>query len=567
MRKLFAIVMLMAATAMAVAQTPVKVSSEVVDFNGKRCYVHVLQSGQTVHSVAQAYGNKYYEAITRKDIHLLSVGDTVWLPCKNPNQPLSAGTKVVEKQETPAQESLANYIKVEPGQTLYGISRAYNVSIEDIKSLNPEVAESGLKAGQMLRLPTKGKPSASQTSQQGGQNASQGSKNASAAPAPAAPVEVRGRVDREKIYVSVMMPLYLSQMNEISTTKFDLEQRGKKTYKSLEFIQFYEGIQIALSELQSRGVQVVLNVVDVPGNTAAEAEKAFTSHNVAHSDVVLTLLTKEPFEKVAQLARQNKVFVVNAMSTRQDIVDNPYVVKVMPSAAGQASAILKSIGAHYSGSTITVVHSGLQRGIEAALKEELASQSAQMGIKCDFVVWTNDNKLVASLKKNTSNVVVNIYDQDKSRNRIQVSTLLNRLSSIKGNPPVLYSIIDYTKEYTDVDFGQLQQLSYHTVNTDYDENDPAQHRFVETFREQYKTEPIGLYAGQGHDLMVYFVNGLQEKGSEFWKNPSVANLQSMLNPIHLRQSAPGKGYENQYAAIRRMGDYRFVSESSTTIKK
>ena len=567
MRKLFAIVMLMAAVATAAAQTPVKVSNQVVDFNGKRCYVHVLQKGQTVHSIAQAYGNKYYEAITRKDIHLLSVGDTVWLPCKNPNQPLTPAVPAAKTESVQPQESVSpNYIKVEPGQTLYGISRAYNVSIEDIKSLNPEVAESGLKAGQMLRIPSKDNPASPKPSSTPAPKQSTSTTRQSE-PVQAAPIVVRDRISKDKVYVSVMLPLCLDQMNEISTTKFDLEQRGKKTYKSLEFIQFYEGIQLALSELQSRGANIVLNVVDVPNPTAAEAEKAFTSHNVANSDVVLTLLTKEPFEKVAQLARQHNVFVVNAMSTRQDILDNPYVVKVMPSAAGQVSAMLKSISAHYSGSTITVVHSGSPRKTESALKDELASQCAQMGMKCDFVVWTNDNKLVTSLKRNSSNVVVNIYEQEPSRNRIQVSTLLNRLSSMKSNPPVLYSVVDYTKEYTDVDFGQLQMLSYHTFNTDYDENDPAQQHFVQAFRDQYKTEPLGLYAGQGHDLMVYFVSGLQEKGSAFWKDPTTGNLQTMLNPIRLMQSAPGRGYENQVATIRKMGDYRFVSESITNTKK
>ena len=38
---------------------------------------------------------------------------------------------------------------VKQGQTLYGLSKAYNVSIEEIERLNPEV-KSGLKAGLVL---------------------------------------------------------------------------------------------------------------------------------------------------------------------------------------------------------------------------------------------------------------------------------------------------------------------------------------------------------------------------------------------------------------------------------
>lgn len=552
MKKVLSILIVLMTCWSAMSQTPVKVSDEVVDFNGKRCYVHVLQSGQTIHSVAQAYGNKDYEAIARKEIHSLHVGDTIWLPCKNPMQPLH---KPSASQSQPASP---NYIKVEPGQTLYGISRAYNVSIEDIKALNPEVAESGLKAGQMLRLPGEGPQPKTTVEQPSRQPAAKPASQPVQSPA-AQPAEVRARIDNARIHVSVMMPLFIDKMGEISTTKFDVEQRGKKTYQSLEFIQFYEGVEIALKELAQMGVNVELNVVDVKGMTAADAERAYISHNVANSDVLITLLTKDAFAKVADMARKDKVFVVNTMSTRQDIIENPYVVKIMPSPASQTKAMIKSIRKHYPQAAITIVHSGHKN--EQVVKDELQRQLDAIGATYSFFTWTTDNKLVTSLKRNASNVVINIYDQDRSRNRIQTSTLLNRLASMKSNPAVLYSIPDYTREYGDIDFGQLQLLSYHTFNSDLDDRVAAQKRFEDTYRDQYKTEPIGLYAPLGHDVMLYFVNGLNVKGSDFWKNPVVDNLPSMVFPIRLGQSQPGKGYENQAAEVRRLGDYRFVPES------
>ena len=43
---------------------------------------------------------------------------------------------------------------VKQGQTLYSISKAYNVSIEEIERLNPEV-KNGLKAGLVLGIPVR----------------------------------------------------------------------------------------------------------------------------------------------------------------------------------------------------------------------------------------------------------------------------------------------------------------------------------------------------------------------------------------------------------------------------
>ena len=65
----------------------VKVSHKTQMVNGKRYFVHVVEQGQTVYAISRAYGLKEVEAITKKDIHFLQVGDTVWLPCKGQKLP------------------------------------------------------------------------------------------------------------------------------------------------------------------------------------------------------------------------------------------------------------------------------------------------------------------------------------------------------------------------------------------------------------------------------------------------------------------------------------------------
>jgi len=47
---------------------------------------------------------------------------------------------------------------VKPGETLWGISKVYNVSIEEIEKLNPEVKKDGLKAGHVLGIPVRPMP-------------------------------------------------------------------------------------------------------------------------------------------------------------------------------------------------------------------------------------------------------------------------------------------------------------------------------------------------------------------------------------------------------------------------
>ncbi len=42
---------------------------------------------------------------------------------------------------------------------MFGISKRYDVSIDDIKKYNPELQWGGLKTGQIIRIPKPGSPS------------------------------------------------------------------------------------------------------------------------------------------------------------------------------------------------------------------------------------------------------------------------------------------------------------------------------------------------------------------------------------------------------------------------
>lgn len=462
----------------------VKVSSQTQTMNGKKYYIHIVEQGQTVYAIARAYGLKEFEAVTKKDIHFLQVGDTVWLPCKGKS---IQGAQAVTQAAQPA-----------PAQ-----------AVADDEPMGP-------------------------------------------------PAEIRPRVNPNSIVVSLMMPLHLSQSDKISTSKFDVEQRGKINYKSFEFIQFYEGLLIGLDKLSAKGCNVTLNVVDVEGSTDADVEKAFASHNVAQSDLLICLLQRQPFEKAAALARQHKLFIVNPISDRSEIVKgNPYVFKCMPSDEAKAKSIARSIHNEYAGAPIYVVHSNakaekpvleMMRGILDQHKE----------LQYTIVDWSASNKFINALKANSSAVVISLYDQGKDKNRVYVGNLLNKLSAFKTKTPSLYTFVDWSMTYSDVDFAQLQRLSYHTFYGEWDYGIAAHKEFVDNFRERYKTEPVNQYAGMANDIILYFVTGIQQKGTDFFKLPAIPNPHGMLFPITFSHNRADSGFENQSALIYRMQDYHLT---------
>ena len=119
--------------------------------------------------------------------------------------------------------------------------------------------------------------------------------------APAEPAVVSPLVEPGRVHVSLLMPLHLGDLDKISTTKFDIDQRGKKSYGAFEYIQFYEGLLIGMERLERMGCKVVLNVVDVSGKSKQDVLTSINTHNVTHSDFIIALLPKEQLCRRIQL--------------------------------------------------------------------------------------------------------------------------------------------------------------------------------------------------------------------------------------------------------------------------
>ena len=463
--------------------TPVKVSKETQMLHGRKYYVHIVETGQTVYSIARAYKVQSYDAVTHVDIHYLHAGDTVWLPFRGQfgdEQP-----SVDPKTESTATQSNPKHAK-----------RTQTAKQDNKPAQLPEVR----RVGKTLK-------------------------------------------------VALMMPLHLDQIDDISTSKFDVEQRGKRSYKQFEFIEFYEGIQLALDKLASEGVGVELNVVDVSSNDTAKVRTVFESHNVAESDVLIALLLRECFDKAAELAREAGIYIVNPMATRSDIcAENPYMVKMQPSTAGLVTRMLNNMVAERRDAHLYIIHSGSKN--EKPVLDELKRQLDERGnIRYTLFNWSQNAKLATVLKKTPNANVVSLYDQDKDQNRVYVGNLLNRLTSLKQDTPVLYTLGDWTREYGDVDFNQLQNLNYHTFATGWDMTNEVHVEFLKAFRTRYGNEPTSSLAATGYDLTLFIVGGLSRKGADFWKNPGGLSA-GVTQPMHLVRS--GAGLENDCAMLYRM---------------
>lgn len=124
---------------------PVQRSNEMITIEGKVYYIHVVRSGQTLYGISKAYH------VPEKTI---SEENPVLVTGLQPGQVLKI-PYVSEQNVPPVVRDHKNfyYHKLSVGETIYSLSKRYNVTVDEILESNPGVKVDDLTPGIELKIP------------------------------------------------------------------------------------------------------------------------------------------------------------------------------------------------------------------------------------------------------------------------------------------------------------------------------------------------------------------------------------------------------------------------------
>ncbi len=117
-------------------------TAEVEWKDGKKYYIHFVQTGNTLYGLTKLY-DVTADQITENNplvLNGLKEGQKLLIPA---NKEAKVSVKPVDNQKTHV---------VEKSETLYGISRKYGVTLEEMVEANPGI-EAGINIGQVLIIP------------------------------------------------------------------------------------------------------------------------------------------------------------------------------------------------------------------------------------------------------------------------------------------------------------------------------------------------------------------------------------------------------------------------------
>ena len=125
-------------------------NASIVFAQDKNYTRHTVAKGETVLQIATKYN------VTPYDIYQLNPdaqkgiqeNDLILIPASV----IKKAENVIEKEKPQVSTNRTHITK--PKETLYSLARDYNVTVDDLKSNNPEVAKNGLQIGQVLKILT-----------------------------------------------------------------------------------------------------------------------------------------------------------------------------------------------------------------------------------------------------------------------------------------------------------------------------------------------------------------------------------------------------------------------------
>ncbi|HPT13383.1 MAG TPA: LysM peptidoglycan-binding domain-containing protein [Bacteroidales bacterium] len=443
---------------------------------------------------------------------------------------------------------------VKQGQTLYSISKQYEISEETLLQLNPELSE-GLKTGQTIRL----KESAAKPQTEVEKEISQ------VKTLPVKPVNTEvftenctGISDESKVYeVALLMPLNLEMADSIISTSVD-NMPPLKNFKTYDLFQYYLGSMMALDTLEKSGCRVNFHVYDADAeNDTLKIRKVLKKSEMQQMDLIIAPLFARSFNIAARFAQQHQIPVINPLSRRNTITEgNPEVYKAYPSDEAIAAELATYISGKFPDANIISVRNSLK---ESNMMSQVFSDSLRKsvgGSHLQEVIYQDEgfagvSKRIDNQKKN----IVLLFSSSRSL----VPAFVSKLNAYaKSSDIVLFGIPGWEDMEIETEF--LLNLKYHqAVPSFINYEGDATRRFVAMYREKYGAQPLAeREAFLGYDVTCYFLSALMHFGNHFEDCIPGYVKPGLQYNFRFRQADANDGFGNTDARILHYDNFRWV---------
>ena len=429
------------------------------------------------------------------------------------------------KNTTSPTSNLPEFIehRVRLKETLYSISKKYEISVDDILKYNPE-AQKSLRWGSKLKIIVK-------------------STEEHAIKDSVAIIKPKVILDQKTVIFPITKPVFTNKVPiRIAFLLPFMLENAKSDASNQRFIEFYSGALLAINEAKEHGVSFEIYTYDT-GKTEDKMSEILQNEELKKVDLIIGPAYTQQIPLVGNFALKYKINTLVPFSSKvYDVNINPYLLQFNPGLEVQVQFVAKMLNNEYKNKEIlfcdvpavSVLDDGYEFSYE--LKNELKR------LKRDFVTLEADSLFSVSTKNKLKPAVntVLFFNTDKYS---AVCGYLDSISSKTSTSNIeLFAQLSWQSASTSFRSFYISPFNLDLNSTEYKKYSTA---FYNSFSWKSATN-IPRFDIIGYDLTNYLTAFLYQYGANAFnqkvKLPLYDGIQSNLQ---FERKSDRSGFMNQ----------------------
>jgi len=382
--------------------------------------------------------------------------------------------------------------KVKKKETIFGISREYGLTIEELIKANPEMNEPGyeLKKGMILNIPF------SKDSLEARAKREAAAKQVTVVKT--APVAVDDVKNRE-IRLGIMLPLH------------NINGDGRR------MTEYYRGVLMACDSLKKQGLSIDVHA----WNTAEDGNiyKVLEDPAAAKCDLIIGPLYSKQMDALSAFVAKHDIRLVIPFSINApQLTTNRNIFQVYQSPTEQNEVIIARFIERFKSYHTVVIDCNDSTSKKGTFTFSLRRQMEQRGMD---VVVTNLKSTEANFSRAFSRMKPNVVILNTGRSQ-ELGVAFSKINGLKANSPEL----DITMfGYTDwLLYTRTHLENFYKYNTYipsvfyYNPLSAGTQRFERKYRQNFRSDmqnALPRFAITGFDHAFFFLKGLHKYGKSF----------------------------------------------------
>ena len=384
--------------------------------------------------------------------------------------------------------------KVKKKETIFGISRTYDLTIEELIKANPEMNVPGfeLKKGMVLNIPY---PKSVLEAQEAERAAQVANERKAAEEAAIAANDVRNR----EIRLGVMLPLH------------NINGDGRR------MMEYYRGVLMACDSLKKQGLSIDVHA----WNTAEDGNiyKVLEDPAAARCDLIIGPLYSKQMEALSNFVSKHDIRLVIPFSINApQLTTNRNIFQVYQSQTEQNEAIVTHYVERFKDYHTIVVDCNDSTSKKGPFTAALRRQLEQRGME---LVITNLKSDEANFSKAFSRTKPNVVVLNTGRSQ-ELGVAFSKINGLKANSPELdITMFGYT-DWLLYTRGHLENFYKYNAYIPsvffYNPLSQATQQFERKYRQNFHSDiqvTLPRFAMTGFDHAYFFLKGLNKYGKTF----------------------------------------------------